>query len=240
MATIPLSREELATVCGHHYFTDALFEQGYRMLLEDLDGKRVLEVCSGDGGLANWLAGRTTAEIVGVDGSPVAIANASEKYGSQRNLKFVCRDASNLPDFADGTFDLIVGQAALHHLAGSLDKVSQEYSRLLKPGGRVVFIFEPLGHNPLVAAIRAVHNTRCQWIDEANLYEWILREFGKHFSRYEVYYFSLFAYFCKALPKHARLSRLIYKTIHACDQRILARLPGARKYAANVNVCYWK
>lgn len=241
MSAVSLAPAELADICGHHNFADAQFEQEYRMALgEDLSGKSVLEICCGAGDLAGWLPQRAGARVVAVGGSAPSVAAAAAKWRHVPNLSFHCGDAAKLPEFADASFDLIVGQAALHHLAGNLRGTADELARLLKPGGRLIFIFEPLGHNPLVAAIRAAHNSWTQWIDEANLYEWILRDFSGRFARYEVYYFGLFAYFCKALPKRAGWARRIYGALNAMDQALFARWPKTRSYAANINICYWK
>jgi ubiquinone/menaquinone biosynthesis C-methylase UbiE len=197
-----LTLEDILPACGHHIFTDALFLQGYNLLLEEIvQGKKVLEICCGEGDLTGWLGQVTKSEIVGIDGSERSIETARQKYKHLSNVTFVCGDATDLARFEADSFDVIVGQAAMHHLAGSLSYVSKEYSRVLNEGGNLVFIFEPLGHNPLVAAIRSIHNSRAQYIDESNLFEWAIRDFAANFSRHEIYYFSLFAYFCKALPK---------------------------------------
>ena len=49
--------------------------------------------------------------------------------------------------FNDNSFDIIYGSGILHHLDISL--CLKEMYRLLKPGGRFLFI-EPLGTNPLI------------------------------------------------------------------------------------------
>ena len=50
-------------------------------------------------------------------------------------------DAESLP-FADGSFDLVLGHAVLHHLP-NLQRAFAEFHRVLAPGGRVVFAGEP-------------------------------------------------------------------------------------------------
>ena len=50
-------------------------------------------------------------------------------------------DAESLP-FADGSFDLVLGHAVLHHLP-DLTKAFAEFHRVLAPGGRIVFAGEP-------------------------------------------------------------------------------------------------
>ena len=55
--------------------------------------------------------------------------------------------------FSDNTFDLVVGQSILHHLEWEV--AIHELERILKPGGKAVFI-EPLGDNPMAKLIRLV------------------------------------------------------------------------------------
>jgi ubiquinone/menaquinone biosynthesis C-methylase UbiE len=233
--------EDILPACGHYMLTDALFLQGYNLLLEgNVQGKRVIEICCGEGDLTGWLGQVTKSEIVGIDISERSIQTARQKYKHLPNVAFVCGDAVDLSRYEANNFDVIVGQAAMHHLAGNLSHMSKEYSRVLKEGGKLVFIFEPLGHNPLVAAIRAIHNSRAECIDESNLFEGAIRDFAADFSRHEIYYFGLFAYFCKALPKSTKAAKWLYNSLNALDQKLFAKWPSLRKYAANFNVCYWR
>ena len=50
-------------------------------------------------------------------------------------------DAERLP-FADGSFDLVLGHAVLHHLP-DLDRAFSEFHRVLRPGGWLAFCGEP-------------------------------------------------------------------------------------------------
>ena len=58
-------------------------------------------------------------------------------------------DAESLP-YDDGTFDLVVGHAVLHHIP-DLDLAMREVLRVLKPGGRFVFAGEPTEKGDWVA-----------------------------------------------------------------------------------------
>jgi ubiquinone/menaquinone biosynthesis C-methylase UbiE len=58
-------------------------------------------------------------------------------------------DAERLP-YDDGTFDLVVGHAVLHHIP-DVELALREVLRVLKPGGRFVFAGEPTTYGDLVA-----------------------------------------------------------------------------------------
>jgi SAM-dependent methyltransferase len=60
-------------------------------------------------------------------------------------------DAAALP-FADASFDLVLGHAVLHHLP-ELDKAFAEFSRVLRPGGTLLFAGEPSHHGDRIAAV---------------------------------------------------------------------------------------
>ena len=58
-------------------------------------------------------------------------------------------DAERLP-YDDGSFDLVIGHAVLHHIP-DVEQAFREILRVLKPGGRFVLAGEPTRHGDLVA-----------------------------------------------------------------------------------------
>ena len=58
-------------------------------------------------------------------------------------------DAERIP-YDDGTFDLVVGHAVLHHIP-DVEQSLREVLRVLKPGGRFVFAGEPTRLGDFVA-----------------------------------------------------------------------------------------
>ncbi len=60
-------------------------------------------------------------------------------------------DAEALP-FEDGTFDLVLGHAVLHHLP-DLDRAFAEFHRVLRPGGWIVFAGEPSRYGDRIANV---------------------------------------------------------------------------------------
>jgi len=99
-------------------------------------GQRVLEVGCGQGHLTMRLAERGI-DVVGVDANPTA----PEVSGSDRVM---CMRAESL-DFADGEFDAIVSVHAIEHIP-PLEQAAAEMARVLKQGGKALFIYpaEPI------------------------------------------------------------------------------------------------
>ena len=228
----------LASARQHYWFSDEpLFTAAYNELCRvDLNGKRILEVCCGEGMLAACLASAfPSAEIIGIDRYQDNGQRIKEATNRLPGLSYLCGEALSLSQFSDASFDLIYGQAALHHLAHDTEKVAAEYSRLLKPGGRLMFIFEPLGHNLLVAAIRAMRLARMEAADESNLYLSMLKEIAASFASCEVQVFNLLAY-----PLKAARSASVVKFIQRIDVLLLRHNPRLLTFCANCNVIYTK
>ena len=217
-----------------------LFLAGYGELCRiDLSGKLALEICGGHGVLAGMLAETyPAATVVGLDryqaGGPEVDARCARLPG----LSYVAGDAFDLSAYDAESMDLIWGQAALHHLGHDLDKLCRQVLRVLKPGGRLVFIFEPLGHNLLVAAIRAVRMARGELEDESNLYlSQFERMLDAGFARCEVQVFNLLGYPMKAVSdRMGFVSRFVQKL----DAWGFRQFPGLLRYGANCNVILTK
>lgn len=113
--------------------------------------KKVLEYGCGTGSYAIALS-RMAESVYGVDISEVGIESARNKAEKERldNASFLVMDAEEL-QFTDNSFDVVCGTGILHHL--NLDKALKEIKRVLKPGGKALFI-EPMGYNPVINLYR--------------------------------------------------------------------------------------
>ena len=99
----------------------------------NLTGKEVLEVGSGRGGGAAFVAGfHTPAKLTGVDFSSEAVALCLKRH-HQPNLQFRQGDAENLP-FPDASFDAVLNVES-SHCYGSIESFFGEVARVLRPGG---------------------------------------------------------------------------------------------------------
>ena len=97
-----------------------------------IEGRRVLDLASGEGYGAEILA-RRASFVCGVDIDDEAIRHASERY-RQPNLEFRkgCLTAVPIPE--ERSFDVITCFEALEHI-DQHDEMMREVKRLLKPGG---------------------------------------------------------------------------------------------------------
>tara|TARA_B110000014_G_C20110026_1_gene584545 strand:- start:511 stop:1341 length:831 start_codon:yes stop_codon:yes gene_type:complete len=115
---------------------DRLFIQLYHMNIRDLElgGKQVLEVGSGRGGGAHWIA-RTydPASLTGLDYSAAAVKLCTRMYGDQENLKYLEGNAMELP-FDDASFDVVYNVES-SHCYSDMSAFIQEAFRVLRPGG---------------------------------------------------------------------------------------------------------
>ncbi|MCH7227986.1 class I SAM-dependent methyltransferase [Haloferula sp. A504] len=216
-----------------------LFLAGYGELCRvDLSGRRALEICGGFGKLAAGLAtAYPEAEIIGLDLYAASGPEIEERLRELPGLSYVAGDAFDLSRYEDESFDLVFGQAALHHLAHDIDGLRREVTRVLKPGGRFVFIFEPLGHNPLFAAIRAWRFALAESGDESNLYFSQFEKLAQGFSKCEVQCFNILGYPMKALSDRMQsLAELVQRI----DHRLMSWFPALKKYAANCNLVLTK
>lgn len=217
-----------------------LFLAGYSELCRvDLNGGRALEICGGSGKLAAGLAERFPAgEVIGLDLYAASGEELDDKLKRLPGLSYVAGDAFDLSRYEDESFDLVFGQAALHHLAHDLDGLCEAVLRVLKPNGRLVFVFEPMGHNLLVASIRAVRMARHELGDESNLYHsQFQRMQDQGFSRCEVQMFNFFGYPAKAVSDRFQFAA---DAIHRLDSMLFQHFPKMLRYGANCNVVFTK
>jgi ubiquinone/menaquinone biosynthesis C-methylase UbiE len=99
---------------------------------------RVLDVASGKGTTALFLAERFGCHVVGIDYSGQNIADANQLASDKRLsslVRFQCGDAESLP-FPDKSFDAIICECAYCTFPNKTD-AAREFARVLRPGRRV-------------------------------------------------------------------------------------------------------
>jgi ubiquinone/menaquinone biosynthesis C-methylase UbiE len=107
-------------------------------MLDLQPGHLVLDVASGLGTSAIYLAQRFDCQVVGVDFSGQIVeqarANAAEA-GISQLVQFEQGDAERLP-FEDGSFDALICECAFCTFPSKPQAASQ-FARVLRPGGRI-------------------------------------------------------------------------------------------------------
>jgi ubiquinone/menaquinone biosynthesis C-methylase UbiE len=100
----------------------------------------VLDVCSGMGGPARWLAHRVGCRVTGLDLTASRVESArrlSRRVGLDRLVDFVAGDATAMP-LPDRTYDAVIGQEAFVHVPDRPALIA-ECVRVVKPGGAIAF-----------------------------------------------------------------------------------------------------
>ena len=101
---------------------------------------RVLDICSGLGGPARYLAWKTGCQVTGIDLTASRVEGATaltEAAGLADKVRFRQGNALALP-FGDASFTLAISQEAFAHIPNKPTLVAG-IARVLQPGGRLVF-----------------------------------------------------------------------------------------------------
>ena len=104
-------------------------------------GQGALEVACGSGGLTCTMARHTGATCVGVDINAHGIEAAkqrADREGLSSVVSFHVIDAGRRLSFPDASFDVVFCNDSINHLPDR-SAVLQDWRRLLRPGGRVLF-----------------------------------------------------------------------------------------------------
>jgi ubiquinone/menaquinone biosynthesis C-methylase UbiE len=114
---------------------------------------RSLEIGSGTGYFTlNLLRAGLIGEATCSDISPGMLETLAANAGRLGlEVRTEPADAERLP-FADGSFDLVLGHAVLHHIP-DLPRAFAEFERVLAPGGTVLFAGEPSRYGDRLANV---------------------------------------------------------------------------------------
>jgi ubiquinone/menaquinone biosynthesis C-methylase UbiE len=189
---------------------------------------------AGDGDRARWLIERGATKVYGFDrwwkdeADVERVREIMRQAGVADRVEFTRADPYAL-SYADDSFDVVVGQAILTHL--DLDRALPEIRRVLKPGGRGVFV-ETLGHNPILRAGRIV--TKRVDVDPAEPFtesDW--EKCAQYFPVFEHTERELTS--IPLMPLNlllpARAQGKLARFAWWLDEKLMKRFPGLRKYA---------
>ena len=102
--------------------------------------EHVLDVGSGIGGPARFIASRTSARVAGIDLTPEFVEAArvlTERAGLDDLVTFETGDALNMP-FGNASFDAAICLYVAMNIAQK-EGLAREIARVLKPGGRMIW-----------------------------------------------------------------------------------------------------
>jgi demethylphylloquinol methyltransferase len=115
-------------------------------ILNPKKGEKILDLCSGTGKAASWIAANVgrEGEVVGLDFSKQMIEIAKKRSNGLGNVTFIERDVTQIWDHR-GDYDGIFTSFALHELPESTRKgvLEQSYQALKKEGRLVIADFNP-------------------------------------------------------------------------------------------------
>lgn len=126
---------------GQNSWTTAAEYRSWAEWLNPGKASHVLEVASGSGGPAIFLAGLCGARVTGLDINPHGVATATQRAetdGVADRVTFGVVDADARLPFPDRTFDALLCIDAANHFPHRL-AVLKEWHRVLKPGGKALF-----------------------------------------------------------------------------------------------------
>ena len=104
-------------------------------------GSHALEVASGSGGPALYLARSTGCRVTGIDANESGVATATEmaaRAGNSDRVRFRVADANASLPFDEDSFDALLCMDSMNHFPARL-AVFREWRRVLRPGGRALF-----------------------------------------------------------------------------------------------------
>lgn len=101
----------------------------------------ILEVASGSGGPAIYLAEKTTCHVTGIDANAAGIdtaINLAEAADQTDKVRFILADANSTLPFENNSFDGLICIDAINHFPDRL-QVLREWHRVVRPGKRALF-----------------------------------------------------------------------------------------------------
>jgi SAM-dependent methyltransferase len=137
---------------GQTGWMDAEELRGFLPLLELTPDTHVLEVGCGAGGGALYVNRLTGAQVTGIDTNPSAIEQArGSAQASEARVSFEQIDANERLPFRDAWFDAVFSNDAMCHIPDR-GRALQEWFRVLKPGGRILFTDAMIVTSPITNA----------------------------------------------------------------------------------------
>lgn len=208
---------------------DAIWD-AYLVSIGGLNNQTILDFGCGEG----WSTieyGKRGAEVYCFDISPGSLHNLlheAEEEGVEKKIRPAVMAAEYL-GYPGKTFDLVLGVSILHHTDVSL--VGREVARVLKPGGRALFI-EPLAHNVFLRLFRWLTPNRRTPTEQPMTVAQI-RDFSRAFKQGDYRGYHLFSIFPQGilwLTRSQGLFRVSLRVTEFLDRLLLTMFPFLQRY----------
>jgi SAM-dependent methyltransferase len=135
-----IRKETFGVDFGQNSWTTADEYERFVPWLELTADHHALEVASGSGGPALYLARATGCRVTGIDSNESGVATATKlaSEGAAQSVRFQVADATARLPFEDDSFDALLCVDSMNHFPDRL-AVLREWHRVLRPGRRALF-----------------------------------------------------------------------------------------------------
>lgn len=136
-----IRKETYGEDIGQNSWLTADEYRSFFKLLKLSADKKMFEIASGSGGPAVFMVRETGCQFTGIDINESGVKNAKNLAIETRlteKMEFLQADGSAPLPFPDETFDVIISIDSINHLR-ERNKVFKEFSRVLKPGGQLLY-----------------------------------------------------------------------------------------------------
>jgi SAM-dependent methyltransferase len=213
-------------------------------LLGDLSGKQLLDLGCGAGESSAYFAAKE-AKVTAVDisGKMLELAQKLARLWRLGEQVQPAQMNAEILAFPDATFDLIFGNSVLHHI--DLKDAGSEIARVLKPGGKAVFL-EPLAYNPIIEVYRRMARGVRTPAEHPLVYDDLVilrRHFAVSHENFQFCTLAIFLWFFigqRVLPNQERYWKKIvhegehYRTaferLYAMDRLLFRWLPFLKRF----------
>lgn len=197
--------------------------------LREFAGKRVLNVACGTGELSLYLA-HIGCEVVSFDFSPKSVDYAREMARINNLSHRIQVDEMDIRhlSYPDNSFDVVTGEAALHHLI-KYENCFENMYRVLKPGGVALF-FENFEFDPLIRLMRPINWYFKGYVGEYSLKHADIDYARRVFDEVVISDHAVFYTYSRFFATPNAFNRRVARSLKKLDDIVLPRLPFLKRF----------